>query len=399
MSSSTAEILPSQLRAGVFIPPFVRRDVDATLAIEREFELVDYLDHLGYAEAWIGEHHSGGIELIGSPELFIAAAAVRTRRIRLGTGVISLPYHHPMMVADRILQLDHQTRGRAMFGVGPGLLPSDAMMLGIAPDVQRERMVEALDVILRLLSGETVTERTAWFDLRAARTQLAPYTLPHPHMAVASAVTPSGAKVAGHYGLGLLGVAAASGVGFGALGTNWDIATREAAAQGKPMPRSGFRLVAPFHTAPTREQALAEVQEGFEEWADYVRGINPAGPLSLGMESPEFINESGNGAIGTPDDAVRALERYWKQTGGFGCILHFGQTWASEAASHRSYKMFMEYVMPKFAQRHERRRASFHYLSENVREFSQASKAAAEKATARILAEEEDKLSGPSRRQ
>jgi limonene 1,2-monooxygenase len=316
---------------------------------------------------------------------------VRTRRIRLGTGVISLPYHNPLMVADRIVQLDHQTRGRAMFGMGPGLLPSDANMLGISPDVQRDRMVQGVDVIVRLLAGQTITERTDWYELRNAQIQLPPYTLPHPHLAVASAVTPSGAKVAGRYGIGLLGVAASSGVGFGALGTNWEIAEREAAAHGNVMPRENFRLVAPFHIAPTREQALAEVSEGFEEWADYVRGINPAGPLSLGMESPKFINESGNGAIGTPEDAVRALERYWKQTGGFGCILVFGQNWASEEATHRSYKMFVEYVMPQFAQRHERRRASFHYLTSNVKQFSQASQAAAEKTTARILAEEASK--------
>ena len=65
--------------------------------------------------------------------MFIAAAAERTRNIRLGTGVSSLPYHHPFMLADRINQLDHMTRGRVMFGVGPGALPSDAYMMGIDP--------------------------------------------------------------------------------------------------------------------------------------------------------------------------------------------------------------------------------------------------------------------------
>ena len=94
--------------------------------LHRDLELVEWLDQLGYDEAWIGEHHSAGFEIIASPELFIAAAAERTKHIRLGTGVISLPYHNPLMVADRIMQLDHKTRGRVMFGVGPGLLPSDA---------------------------------------------------------------------------------------------------------------------------------------------------------------------------------------------------------------------------------------------------------------------------------
>src|SRR5687768_7616189 len=110
-----------KLRAGVFLAPFHPVDEDPTLAIQRDLELMEHLDRIGFDEAWIGEHHSAGYEIIASPEMFIAAAAERTRRIRLGTGVISLPYHHPLMVADRIVQLDHMTRGRVMLGVGPGL--------------------------------------------------------------------------------------------------------------------------------------------------------------------------------------------------------------------------------------------------------------------------------------
>jgi limonene 1,2-monooxygenase len=141
------------LRAGVFLPPFHPNDEDPLLCMERDFELMQWLDAHNYAEAWIGEHHSGGYEIYGQPELFIATAAERTRYIGLGTGVISLPYHHPLMVADRIVQLDYQTRGRAMFGFGPGLLPSDAMMLGIDPETQRDRMADAIDIITRLPTG------------------------------------------------------------------------------------------------------------------------------------------------------------------------------------------------------------------------------------------------------
>ena len=146
------------LRAGVFLPPFHPNDEDPLLCMERDFQLMQWLDAHNYTEAWIGEHHSGGYEIYGQPELFIATAAERTRYIRLGTGVISLPYHHPFMVADRIVQLDYQTRGRAMFGFGPGLLPSDAMMLGIDPEIQRDRMADAIDVITRLLAGDDLPQ-------------------------------------------------------------------------------------------------------------------------------------------------------------------------------------------------------------------------------------------------
>src|SRR5436190_1347758 len=119
-------------------------------------------------------------DLFASPEVFIATLAERTKRIRLGTGVVSLPYHHPFMVAQRIVLLDHLTRGRAMLGVGPGALPSDAFMLGIDPAVQRDRMEESLDVILRLLrDDEPVTHESDWFTLREGRLHLEPYTKPH----------------------------------------------------------------------------------------------------------------------------------------------------------------------------------------------------------------------------
>ncbi len=185
------------LRSGIFLAPFHPLNEDPTLAIRRDIELVEWLDELGYEEAWIGEHHSAGFEIIASPELFIAAAAERTQRIKLGTGVVSLPYHNPLTAANRIIQLDHQTRGRVLFGVGPGLLPSDAMMMGIPVDKQRDRMVESIEVILRLFKGETVTHETEWFKLTNARMQLLPYTKPYPEIAVASSVTPSGGRLAG----------------------------------------------------------------------------------------------------------------------------------------------------------------------------------------------------------
>ena len=142
------------LRHGIFLPPFHPMEENPTACLDRDLELMVWLDRLGFHEAWIGEHHSAGFEIIGSPEIFIAIAAERTKFTRFGTGVISLPYHNPLMVADRIVQLDHHTKGRVMFGAGPGLLASDALMLGIDPMVQRDRMAEGI-VILRLFRGET----------------------------------------------------------------------------------------------------------------------------------------------------------------------------------------------------------------------------------------------------
>src|SRR6201996_696067 len=255
-----------KMRFGAFIAPFHPTRENPTLAMERDFELVQWLDRLGYDEAWIGEHHSAGFEIIASPELFIATAAERTRSIRLGTGVSSLPYHHPLILADRINQLDHVTRGRVMFGVGPGALPSDAVMMGIPVAKQRDRMDEALDVLVPLLRGEIVTAKTEWFELNEARLQMRPYTQPSVEIAVASQVSPTGARAAGKHGVGLLSIGATSAGGFNALSSNWAIAEEQAKEHGTSVNRDAWRLVGPVHIAETREQARADVRFGLEKW-------------------------------------------------------------------------------------------------------------------------------------
>jgi limonene 1,2-monooxygenase len=120
--------LPARLKFGIFMAPFHPLGEDPTLALERDLELLQWLDYLGFDEAWIGEHHSAGWETIASPEVFIATAAERTKHLKLGTGVISLPYHHPLMVANSMILLDPLTKGRVMLGVGPGALATDAIM-------------------------------------------------------------------------------------------------------------------------------------------------------------------------------------------------------------------------------------------------------------------------------
>jgi limonene 1,2-monooxygenase len=344
---------PAPLRFGAFLAPFHADHEHPTLQIQRDFELAEHLDRLGFDEMWIGEHHSGAFETIGSPELFIAAAAERTRRIRLGTGVVSLPYHHPFMVAARILQLDHQTRGRAMLGVGPGQLASDAFMLGIDTNLQRERMHESLGVILRLLDGETVTHQSDWFELCEARLQLAPYTHPRPEVAVAGAISPTGARAAGTHGVGLLSLAATHAEGFEALPMHWSVAEEKAAEHGKRVDRARWRVVAPMHLAETREQARADVRWGILSLVRYMEMLGGT-ELPFGR-SPEAALEQwtsggfnilGVATVGTPDDAIARIELLLKKSGGFGTFLLMAHECASPDATRRSYELFARYVMP-----------------------------------------------------
>ena len=169
----------NRLRFGVFLAPFHKPGINPTLALQNDLELIQQLDRCGYDEAWIGEHHSAGSEIIASPEIFIMAAAERTRHIKLGTGVVSLSYHNPLWVAERIVQLDHLTRGRVMLGVGPGALPTDAKMIGIEPSQTRGLLEDSLGCIMHLLqSDEPLTFKNDRWDLRDARLHLRPYSNP-----------------------------------------------------------------------------------------------------------------------------------------------------------------------------------------------------------------------------
>ncbi|MEH2546045.1 alkanesulfonate monooxygenase SsuD/methylene tetrahydromethanopterin reductase-like flavin-dependent oxidoreductase (luciferase family) [Bradyrhizobium sp. AZCC 2262] len=145
--------MTSRLRFGVFLAPFHKPGINPTLALQNDLDLVAWLDRLGFDEAWFGEHHSAGTEISASPEIMIAVAAERTRHIKLGTGVVSLSYHNPPWVAERIVLLDHLTRGRTMFGAGPGSLPTDGIMIGVPQSQTRDLLEQSLDVIMRLLAG------------------------------------------------------------------------------------------------------------------------------------------------------------------------------------------------------------------------------------------------------
>lgn len=359
-----------RLRFGAFIAPFHPLGENPTLALERDLELVVLMDRLGYDEAWLGEHHSAGYELIASPELFIATVAERTRSIRLGTGVSSLPYHHPLMLADRINQLDHITRGRVMLGCGPGALPSDAFMMGIPVSRQRDRMDEALDAIVPLLRGETVTKHTDWFVCNEARLQMTPYTRPSVEICVASQVSPTGAQAAGRHGVGLLSIGATQTGGFNALASNWAIAEQEAKAGGRIMDRDSWRLVGPMHVAATREQAREEVRHGLEAWLYYFREVAalPLAPQD-GSDPVDSLVNSGMAVIGTPDDAIAQIERLQRESGGFGAFLLMDHNWASWADKRNSYELIARHVFPRFQAANVNREASLRWAADNRPRF------------------------------
>ena len=356
------------LRFGVFITPFHPIGQSPTVALEYDMERVVALDRLGFDEAWFGEHHSGGYELIACPEVFIAAAAERTKHIRLGTGVVSLPYHHPFMVADRWVLLDHLTRGRVMFGTGPGALPSDAYMMGIDPIEQRRMMQESLEAILALFRAapaERIDRHSDWFSLRDAQLHIRPYTYPYPEIATAAMISPSGPRLAGSLGTSLLSLSMSVPGGYAALETTWDVVREQAAKAGRDEPdRADWRVLSIMHIADSRDQAIEDCTYGLQDFSNYfgAAGFVPLSNTVDGAQSPhEFVEEyadKGNCCIGTPDDAIAHIEDLLDRSGGFGTLLMLGHDWATPEATYHCYDLFARKVIPHFKGQLEAPRSS-----------------------------------------
>ncbi len=344
---------PRHKRFGAFMAPFHSPTEHPLLALERDMELLTWLDELAFDEAWVGEHHSAGWEYISSPEIFLAMAAERTRHIKLGTGVVSLPYHHPMLVAERMALLDNLTRGRVLFGVGPGALVTDALMFGVDPSRTRPMMDEALGVILRLFTEtEPITVESDWFSLRDAVLQVRPYTRPYMPLAVASMQSPSGPALAGKYGAGLLSIGVFTGFrGAVDLRAQWQVAEDAAAEAGRAVSRDEWRLVLPVHLAETRQAAFDQVRDRATAWLTRYQRDVLGRPLPEGVSEAravEVLAERGAWLIGTPDDCIAGIERLEDLSGGFGGLLVMVQDWATREAQRRSYELLARYVMPRY---------------------------------------------------
>src|SRR4029450_10147384 len=330
--------------------------------------------------------HSSGWETIASPEMFLAAAGERTKRIKLGTGVISLPYHHPFNVAQRMVQLDHMTGGRAIFGSGPGALASDAHTLAIDPMLLRDRQDEAIGAIRRLFRGERVTMKSDWFTLQDAKLQLLPLQEEMP-CAVASQISPSGMTLAGKHGIGIISIGSLSEEGLNSLPTQWGFAEAAAAKHGQTVDRKDWRVLLSWHIAETRERARAEARDGLlRHYNEYITATLQR-PGAVAFKSPdEAVDRTAfaPGAvstIGTPDDLVARIKSVLAMSGGFGTVVGFLHDWANPENPMRSWDMVARYVVPEINGYLAKLRQSREFVATNREYFNRARDAVMAKIT------------------
>ena len=370
----------ARLKFGAFLAPHHPIGEHPMLQFRGDLDLVERFDKLGYDEFWCGEHHSTGWEMIASPEMFLAAAGERTHRIRLGTGVVSVPYHHPFNVAQRMVQLDHMTGGRAIFGSGPGALPSDANTLGIDPMTQRDRQDEAIGVIRRLLRGEDRFDYECdWFTLKDAALQLLPLQEDMPFV-VASMISPSGMTLAGKHGTGVISIGSTSTAGLQSLTTQWSFAETAAKEFGNVVNRDDWRILMSWHIAETREQAREEAKHGLFHWHNEYTVGTLMRPGSEAYATPDeaveaMVDVGGTSVIGTPDDLVTAIRELVELTGGFGTVIGFIHDWANREATARSWDLVARYVIPEVNGLLDAYRASREYVIEHRDPFERAGQA------------------------
>jgi limonene 1,2-monooxygenase len=241
-----------------------------------------------------------------------------------------------------------------MLGLGPGSLPSDGIMVGLSQTQTRGLLEEGLGVIMKLLKGdEPVTFKNDRWDLRDAQLHLRPYSNPLFDVVVPAVASPTGPKLAGMHGVGLLSIGATTAAGFDALALHWNVMEQQAAHYKTQVSRDKWRLVGLVHCAETMDQAYRDVEYGIEQWFEYFQAVaafpQMAMPGNNVKEMISFINDSGFGAVGTPDMVNKQIDRLWKQSdGGFGAYLMLAHNWANFDATRKSYDLVARHVFPQW---------------------------------------------------
>jgi limonene 1,2-monooxygenase len=232
---------------------------------------------------------------------------------------------------------------------------------------------EALDAIVPLLRGDTVTMETDWFTLNDARLHLAPYQPGGLEVVAASTISPSGSVLAAKHGISLMSLAAGDSAGFQALDTNWDIYEKESLAKGHLPNRDRWRLVSSLFLGETREDARRAVRRGVLEMSRYIERTYVTTLVnedSADAAIDHWINEGlpgfGKLVLGTPDDAIAHIESLKDKTGGFGTYLINAHDMSSWDDRKRSFELFALEVMPHFQGSNQGREASMTFQSENA---------------------------------
>jgi alkanesulfonate monooxygenase SsuD/methylene tetrahydromethanopterin reductase-like flavin-dependent oxidoreductase (luciferase family) len=333
-----------------------------------DLDFLSLADQVGFEEAWIGEHFTSPWEPIPAPDIMIAQALMRTKRIKLGTGAHLLPFHHPAELAHRVAYLDHLAQGRFLFGIGASGLPSDWALFNVDGNAGQHRDMtrEALDIILKLWEGEKPFRYEGKFwtvnypepiyaDLKF---HIKPFQKPHPPIGVAAASPRSPTlAVAGERGF----IPMSLGLNAAYIASHWDSVEEGARKTGKQPSRRDWRIVRDIYVAESDAQARDEALHGMlgRVWGEYLLPLFGGFQLySVFKHDPNIPDSDVTPAylmehlwlVGSPATVAKKIEQLYEAAGGFGTLLmlvydHYRQ----QAGWERSTRLLATEVLPKVA--------------------------------------------------
>jgi alkanesulfonate monooxygenase SsuD/methylene tetrahydromethanopterin reductase-like flavin-dependent oxidoreductase (luciferase family) len=314
---------------------------------EQRLEIVEAYDRAGFYAYHTAEHHATPLGLAASPSVFLAAVAQRTRNLRFGPLVFTLPLHHPLRLIEEVCMLDQMSRGRFELGVGRGISPIETAYFGVDPDKRQRMYLEALAVVRSALTAKTLTFHGEFYDYTDVPMELEPFQKPHPPLWMGVG-TPDGGEIAGRNGFNMVANALTAQVRA--------ITDRYRAACTLPHPgtRPLIGLARFVILGETDEEALTIARRAYPLWHRHfhhlfrLHGTTPA----FGERPPHFdqIKDGGRGIAGAPATVIRMIREQMQETGADYFVAQFAFGDLTRAEVLRTVDLFAREVMPPLAQ-------------------------------------------------
>ncbi|WP_236719205.1 LLM class flavin-dependent oxidoreductase [Wenjunlia vitaminophila] len=342
-----------------FFPDVDERDGPAADYFAQCLDFVELGDHLGFHHVRIVEHYFrryGGYS--PNPIVFLAAAAQRSRQLRLVTGAVLPAFNHPLKLAGEIGMLDAISGGRAEIGFARAFLPHEFQRFGVDMNESRARFVEGTQVVRDLLAEEEVTHEGRFHSFPATTSLPRPTQRPHPPFWIAALSTEESFRRAGQLGYGIM----AQPVVPESLRNNLEVYRRAWKEAGHP---GSGRVMLAFHMLcmPDGEEArslgrepinryLRLLAEGASEWTTGARSADYVGYEKmiekLRQDNFDRLYERGSALVGSPDEITNMLLEYHAACGGFevASVQFYFSNIAPELA-RSSLELFAAQVMPR----------------------------------------------------
>jgi probable F420-dependent oxidoreductase len=313
-------------------------------------EQVLLAEELGLESVLISEHHLVDNGYFPSVITFCAGLATRTSRIKLGTGVVLLPLHHPLLVAEEAAVCDNLSRGRFILGLGLGYRPEEFAAFGVPLKERGARFEEAVPLVRRLLSEERVTHEGRFWKLKDVTMTPRPVQKPCPPIWIAAKQEPAvrrTARLAEEW--------------FGDPVTPFSVLKDRMSAYRDELRKAGKRFE-DLECPLMREAFVGETTE--EAWADARDGVlyNYKEYLQWGHLQDEEGREVRDYTealealrkrfiIGSPEDVIRECERYYKEIGTRHFVLRMQFPGTPHEKVMKSIRLLGEEVIPHFAKK------------------------------------------------